>query len=108
MKSFVFGCLIVLSLVSIGLAQSGRKIKNPIPGTTSSNTTAIETATAEATKTETATVGYSESAPNQPVSISISSRNRNKNKTIAIANERLCSFPAVQPPFATGTLSATS
>lgn len=82
MKRFVFCSLVVLGLVSLSFAQSGRRIKNPIPGTSAPNSAQKDINTTEqAVKTseETASVGYSESSPTQPLSISISPRNQRKN-----------------------------
>lgn len=81
MKKFIFCGLVVFGLTTFSFAQSGRKIKNPIPGTTSSNTTQKEVnTTEEPIKVEAAAVGYSESTPNQPVSIYIDRQNRRKAK----------------------------
>lgn len=81
MKRLVLCSLIVLGLVSITFAQSGRKIRNPIPGTTSTAGSQKEINTTEAPlNTEPApVVGYSESAPTQAVSISVNRRTREKN-----------------------------
>jgi Ca-activated chloride channel homolog len=86
MKKVVFCCLIVLGLVSLSLAQSGRRVKNPLPGTTPANGTQKEINTTETQPVKEEVVGYSESSPSQPVSIYIDRRNRknkkeDKNKT---------------------------
>jgi Ca-activated chloride channel homolog len=86
MKKVVFCCLIVLGLVSLSLAQSGRRVKNPLPGTTPANGTQKEINTTETQPVKEEVGGYSESAPSQPVSIYIDRRNRknkkeDKNKT---------------------------
>lgn len=99
MKRFIFCGLIVLGLVSLGLAQSGRKIKNPIPGTTSSTSTQTEINTTEvSTETTSGEVGYSESAINQPVSISISRKNREKNKKTEVKSTQPQPTPAQTTP----------
>lgn len=85
MKRFILGSLIVLGLVALVSAQSGRRIKNPIPGTGTPTAEAkpINITEEEAIKTM-EPVGYSESATNQPISIGISQsrrdRSRNKNE----------------------------
>lgn len=79
-KSFLF-LLIILGLSSVLFAQSGRKIRNPIPGTTAAaGTTPTQLPTDENAKAETTEVGYSESTPNQPVSIYLDRQNRRKSK----------------------------
>ena len=81
MKRAVLLSFLILSLVYLGVAQSGRKIRNPIPGTSSSSGTQKEINTTEAqTDTVTTEVGYSESTPNQAVSIYVDRENRRKNK----------------------------
>jgi Ca-activated chloride channel homolog len=80
MKRLIFVSLVILGLVAVNWAQSGRRIKNPIPGTTTTGTTPNQSTTEEENKTETAAVGYSESAPNQPVSIYLSRNKRKENK----------------------------
>lgn len=84
MKRFILVSLIVFGLISIVSAQSGRRIKNPIPGT---GTPTAESKPINVTEEEAVKamepVGFSESSANQPVSISISSRrdrSRNKNE----------------------------
>ncbi len=88
MKKILFCCLILLALSSISFAQSGRKIRYPIPGTTTSanSTKPAETEEVGKTETETTTVGFSESAPTQPVSIYID-RKRRKEKKEKVVNQ---------------------
>lgn len=79
-KVFVIG-LIIFGLVTISFAQSGRKIKNPIPGTSSGSGGQKEINTTEPVSENTSTeVGFSESSPSQAVSIYIDRENRRKNK----------------------------
>ncbi len=81
MKKVLVVSLIIFGLVAISFAQSGRKIKNPIPGTTSTTTSPKEINTTEPlTDNPSTEVGYSESAPTQAVSIYIDRQNRRKNR----------------------------
>jgi Ca-activated chloride channel homolog len=103
MKRLLIVGIVIFGLVSLGLAQSGRRIKNPIPGTTSSGTTASGTAPTqstspeEETKAEPETVGYSESATNQPISISLSRRNREENKKSKEKSDKVQPTPTPLP-----------
>lgn len=79
MKKVVFCCLIVFGLFSLVSAQSGRRVKNPLPESSpSTNRTEINT-TEPQTEIKEETTGYSESSPNQAVSIYID-RERRKSK----------------------------
>lgn len=84
MKKFILCCLIISGLVSLAVAQSGRRIKNPLPGTdAAAKRTEINT-TEPQTEIKEETTGFSESSPNQAVSIYIdreNRRNRKDNKT---------------------------
>lgn len=81
MKKPLLFLLIILSLFSVTFAQSGRKIRNPIPGTTAATgNSPTQLPADENAKTEITEVGYSESTPNQPVSIYLDRENRRKNK----------------------------
>jgi VWFA-related protein len=88
MRKIVFCSLIMLGLASVLFAQSGRKIRYPIPGTTTSGNSTKPAETEEVGKTETAAptaVGFSESAPTQPVSIYIDRKRRKEKKEKAAA-----------------------
>ena len=100
MRKLVFCCLITLGLVSFAMAQSGRRIQYPIPGTTSSGNKPTQTTepTEEETINKTETVGYSESAPNQPISIAISRRNRDKNKKSVEKDKKINTPAPTQTP----------
>jgi VWFA-related protein len=92
MKRLIVCFLFLLGTVSISFAQSGRRIQNPIPGTSSpTNKTEVVTTEAQAPVKE-ETTGYSESSPNQAVSIYIDRQNRkskkeNKKKTEPVINQ---------------------
>ena len=79
MKRFGFCFLIMLGLVSLAMAQSGRRVKNPLPGTTPASARTDINTTEEQPATKEETTGYSESSPNQAVSIYID-RERRKSK----------------------------
>ena len=81
MKRVVFCCLMVLGLVSLSMAQSGRRVKNPLPGTTPASARTEINTTEQQTETKEETTGFSESSPNQPVSIYIDRNNRRSKKT---------------------------
>jgi hypothetical protein len=81
MKRLILCMLIVVGTVTVLSAQSGRKIRNPIPGTASAGVTPTQTATEEADAAKTAEVGFSESATNQPVSIFVDRERRRSNKS---------------------------
>lgn len=99
MKEFVFCCFVVLGLVSLAAAQSGRRIKNPLPESSpATNRTEINTTEAQPAPTEEIT-GYSESSPNQPISIYIDRKNRQKKK------DEIKNQPTPTPTPATSTNS---
>lgn len=81
MKRLILCTLIVIGTVTVLSAQSGRKIRNPIPGTASAGVTPAQTATEEAEAAKTAEIGFSESATNQPVSIFVDRERRRSNKS---------------------------
>jgi VWFA-related protein len=75
MKRFFIFALIIISLVSVSLAQSGRRKTQPnnLPA---SDTTSKQIETTDNSVKTIEPTGYSESATNQPISISV--RNRSK------------------------------
>jgi Ca-activated chloride channel family protein len=85
MKRSIFVLLAILGLMSVSFAQSGRKIRNPIPGTEASTGTKKEIVTTEAAPVVTEETGYSESAPNAPISISLRTRKSEKDKQVKVA-----------------------
>ncbi|HEX8369678.1 MAG TPA: VWA domain-containing protein [Pyrinomonadaceae bacterium] len=76
MKILSIISLIMLALLTSGLAQSGRRIKNSQPAPASTPQVQL---TQEVPETE-ETVGYSESSPNAPRSISARTRSNKKAK----------------------------
>lgn len=79
MKKLVLCCLIISGLVSLAVAQSGRRIKT-LPGTdAAAKRTEINT-TEPQTEVKEETTGFSESSPNQAVSIYIDRENRRNRK----------------------------
>ncbi len=91
MKRFCIFTLIILSLVSVLFAQSGRRGK--IPTSTPSSQKEIETTDNTVKNVTEPTTGYSESATNQPVSIYVGRKNRKSKEAKTETKETKTQVP---------------
>jgi Ca-activated chloride channel homolog len=78
MKRFFLSALIILSLVSVSLAQSGRRAKTPPTGSTSGNQKQTEP-TEDSTSKAAEPTGFSETRASEPLSVALPRRKKKSN-----------------------------